>query len=96
MICFEISINGKLVCTAGIGELGILSAILTWVKRDPNRCPDGMSEDEWCKEELCFDVRGAVGHEIERERLQWIDQAIQVGDKITIQIENKSEPRSDR
>ena len=31
MLAFEIQINGKKKCTAGIGEPGVLTTTLTWV-----------------------------------------------------------------
>jgi hypothetical protein len=31
MLCFEVSLNGERLCTAGVGEYGVLSTILTWV-----------------------------------------------------------------
>jgi len=34
MICFEVKINGNKVCVAGVGESGVLSSIINWVKRD--------------------------------------------------------------
>ena len=68
MVCFEVHINGVTVCTAGVGDLGVLSAILTWVKRDPARCPEGTDQDEWCHEKLFFDLGGRIGH----DDLRWI------------------------
>jgi len=37
MLAFEIHLNGKRLCTAGIGEPGALSAILTWVRGEPRK-----------------------------------------------------------
>ena len=33
MIAFKLSINREYVCTAGVPAFGVLSAIITWVRR---------------------------------------------------------------
>jgi hypothetical protein len=33
MTAFEVHLNGKSLCTAGIGEDGVLTALATWVSR---------------------------------------------------------------
>jgi hypothetical protein len=40
ILCFEVLINGTKVCTAGVGEFGLISAILSWVKCAPEECLD--------------------------------------------------------
>lgn len=92
MLCFEVSINGKRVCLAGIGDFGVLSAILTWVKRNPSRCPKGMNKAKWCEEELSFNVGGLVS-QINKDDSQpnWIDRSLKPGDKIVIRIWNRPE-----
>ena len=35
MIVFEVIINGKRVCRAGVGSAGVLSAIVNWVGGSP-------------------------------------------------------------
>jgi hypothetical protein len=90
MICFEVRVNGKVCCTAGVGDLGVLSAILTWVKRDPRDCPEGLGDKEWSEEALELSVggsrnQGERGHEF----LDWIKgRRMSVGDEITIGILN--------
>lgn len=39
MICFDVFVNGKKVCRAGVGDTGVLTAILTWVGRSPEERP---------------------------------------------------------
>jgi hypothetical protein len=91
MICFEVQVNGRTVCTAGVGNLGVLSAILSWVKRDPKKLPHGLSEEEWCKETLDLTVGGTVGHgEDGNQFLDWLrHRPISVGDEITIKVLNQ-------
>jgi hypothetical protein len=93
MICFEVRLNGKLLCTAGIGDLGVLTAHLTWVRRDENACPDGLDCAEWSKEVLNLYVGGSQGYAKEgHEFLRWItDQGISVDDEITIKVLEQSE-----
>ena len=60
MICFEIFVNGKKICTAGIdSEFGVLTSIVTWVKRDLTQIP--LEERHKIpEEELDFNVGGPV------------------------------------
>ena len=37
MLAFEIHVNGKRLCTAGIGEFGVLAANLIWVGSEPHK-----------------------------------------------------------
>ena len=39
MIAFEVHPNGKRTCTAGVGQLGVLSTCLNW--RGPQPCQQG-------------------------------------------------------
>jgi hypothetical protein len=34
MKCFEVTINGKRICIAGIGDDGVLTTVLSFVKRN--------------------------------------------------------------
>jgi len=88
MICFEVCVNGKVVCTAGVGDLGVLTAMLVWVKREPNNCPEGLDIATWSQEELNLSIGGSIGHgEQGHEFLDWIkDHGISVGDEIAIRI----------
>lgn len=87
MICFEIHINGKKVCIAGIdSEFGVLSSILTWVKRDLKEFPDQKRENIQ-EEELKFDLGGHISHgKNDYENLDWIRKSLSVGDELTIKI----------
>ena len=88
MICFEVRVNGKVLCTAGVGDLGVLTAILKWVKREPNECPEDVEITEWSAEELDLSVGGSIGHGKHGHTfLDWIkDHGLSVGDEITIRI----------
>ena len=77
MLAFEIHINGKKRCIAGIGKPGVLTAALCWVLRPPA----GRRRQ---REELNLGVGGLVSHS--DEDLEWLQRAMQLGDEITIRI----------
>ena len=87
MICFEIHINGIKACTAGIdAEYGVLSSVLTWLKRDLNEFPAEKRNDIQ-EEELKFYLGGHISHgKNDYENLEWIRKSLSVGDEITIKI----------
>jgi len=70
MLSFNVSLNGKKLCLAGIGKRGVLSAILSWAASDRG-------------EHLFMHVGGLANEDhidwIERQRLQ-------VGDEIRVEI----------
>lgn len=43
MICFEVRLNGKKVCLAGVGDSGVLSAIVSWAG-PPTLTPKGQKK----------------------------------------------------
>ncbi|MCW3098939.1 MAG: putative integron cassette protein [Chthonomonadaceae bacterium] len=75
MIAFEVTINGTRACTAGLDRMGVLSAILCYVKRQDTT-------------ELEFDVGSYWSHQVEgNEHLKYIDsQSLKPGDSVTIRI----------
>jgi hypothetical protein len=87
MICFQIFINGKKICTAGIqSEFGVLTSILTWVKRDLSQFS---SEDrhKMYEEEIDFNVGGHISYgKNDYENLDWIKRSLSPGDEIKIKI----------
>lgn len=78
MIAFEFFVNGKRLGTAGVGDLGVLSAIVTWVRRAPENSRDGKSFEE----ELTFSVGGLH----EDTDADWLYKKLSVGDVVTINI----------
>ena len=82
MIAFQVSRNGKLLCTAGIEDVGVLTSMLTWVRRRTHTQSHGGIE-----EELTFDVTALDGHDPKQnENLKWVSEALHVGDSISIRI----------
>lgn len=96
MIAFEVTANGEKICTAGVGQRGVLTAILSWVGREaPSKSPD--SEQESPVEELKLQVGGLTGNAKDgRERVTWMAGDLRPGDVITINVvetETADEPR---
>jgi hypothetical protein len=72
MRAFEIHLNGKKLCLAGIGESGVLSAIVNWVARENVG-------------DLFMEVGGLVTPV--DEHVSWMRQKrLRVGDKIQIRV----------
>lgn len=70
MLSFNVSLNGKKLCLAGVGERGVLSEIISWVAGDRGT-------------DLFLEVGGLANEEhidwIKQKRLQ-------VGDEIRVKI----------
>ena len=75
MKAFKVSINGRHVCTAGIGSDGVLSTILHWAGGGPHQDEEG-------------DLRLHIGGLDCRtdEHVGWLAPDVAVGDEITIRI----------
>ena len=75
MIAFEIHLNARKICTAGIGELGVLGAHVSWARRAGNPTVD----------ELTLHVGGLM--DATREHVNWEEaRPLQNGDEVHIQI----------
>ncbi|WP_254623999.1 hypothetical protein [Myxococcus sp. CA033] len=78
MLCFRALRNGRHLTTAGVPDFGVLSTILTWVRRphdESTACP-----------ELTLHVGGSVGRE-HREHLTWCYvNNIRAGDVLTVEV----------
>jgi hypothetical protein len=72
MPVFLIHHNGKKVSTAGVGELGVLGAHVSWVRR--------AGEDA----ELTLHVGGLITPT--DEHVRWLDRKLKVGDEISIRV----------
>jgi hypothetical protein len=86
MKCFEVTINGKTICTAGI-EDGVLSAILSYAKR--RIISSEGSEDQALEINESLDIRVGGLEDIEpgaSAHVEWLVQEISVGDEIRIKI----------
>src|SRR5215203_1397036 len=77
MLAFEIYINGKKGCTAGISGPCVLTACLSWVLREPK-------SRRGKRKELKLGVGGLVNHS--DEDLEWLSRDLRPGDEVTIRI----------
>lgn len=83
VIAFQVSVNGEIVCTAGIENFGVVSAILTWVRRRPEQARDGVDIEE----ELTVEVGGLDTRDpLASEHLKWLGRSLAVGDSVTVRI----------
>ena len=77
MLAFEIHLNGKKLCTAGIGEQGVLSTIINW------RLGDSQDHRQ-IEEEIRLQVGGFVSRS--EEYVDWLKEGLRRGDELTIRI----------
>jgi hypothetical protein len=80
MIAFKVSLDGKHLCTAGVRNLGVLSAIVTWIRRKPETSRSRKVVDE----ELTLDV-GALDS-VSDQHLRWLSRRLRVGHQVTIDV----------
>ena len=87
MIGFEISIDGQKACTAGVGDLGVVSAIASWVRRVSRDPSSGTPIPGQFEEELTFHV-GGLAHDADGAgvNVSWLDQSLNVGQRITLTV----------
>ena len=77
MLVFEVKLNGKKVCNAGLDEPGVVSAILTWVLGDGRHKPKG-------EERLKIDVGGMVSES--GSFIRWFCRPLKRGDRVQIRL----------
>jgi hypothetical protein len=75
MKAFVVRVNGKRICTAGIGPNGVLTAIVNWVGGGPRRSAEG---------HFGFHVGGLDSRT--NEHVRWQTPELNVGDKVTVSI----------
>ncbi len=87
MIAFEISIDGQMICTAGVSDVGVASVIASWVRRPARDCTSGSPIPDQFEEELGLDVGGLMqdpdGAPV---HIRWLQQPLRLGEQITLTI----------
>ena len=92
---FEVLINGRRACVAGVDTYGVLNVILSRVKRSPLRFPKQRTRQvahtkrTWSREQLDVYVGGLeINGEDERNdrHLFWLRRQIRPGDKIMVRV----------
>lgn len=78
MTAFEICINGKKFCTAGLDEPGVVTSILSWVRADPK------GRDTVPVDRLDFRIAGLRTRT--ETHLTWRNRDLCIGDEVNIKI----------
>jgi hypothetical protein len=86
MIAFNIALNGRHVCTAGIRDFGVLTAMVTWVHRKPEQ-RRGRKRIE---KELAAEVAGLDS--VAKEHVKWLRRRLRIGDRLAIEIVKSDSP----
>jgi len=89
--------NGEKVCTAGIGEFGVMATMITWVAHHPDKLARWAAEGAppTAPLELDLSVSGLVHDRLEPgEHLDWLKSPLVTGDEIRIRIIDASASRN--
>ena len=81
MICFQVEINGTKFCTAGVGEFGVLTSVLSMVR---NRQSVAGAENG-APVQLTLGGRTSLSENV-GENVEWPSASLGVGDEIRITI----------
>ena len=84
MIVFDVSLNDRKVCRAGVGRDGVLSAIVNWVKLTGDAARTARRLEKPV-EEMRLEV-GGLRRETQR---RWPDRPLSIGDTVTIAVGSK-------
>jgi hypothetical protein len=94
MIAFEVFLNGNKVCRAGVGDLGVLTTVLSWVRREGRNTET--REPGNIEEELTLNVGGLISSK--NEHVRWSESKLTVGDEVHVRVVSVEsvDPPSDR
>jgi hypothetical protein len=81
MRAFALYLNGKKLGTAGVGDHGVLSANITWVRRRNEPVSTTRGADA---EEIGVDL-GGLNSDTD-EHLHWREQPLRLGDEVCIRV----------
>ena len=89
-IRFQVSINGHPVAIVGVGDYGVLHAIVSWVRRSPAAITDEVRarpdfDEQWFLKERCELLLGALDTIAQRDH-SWPKRDLSPGDEITIRV----------
>ena len=82
MPVFHVYLNGKKVSAAGVGQLGVVTALVSWVRRKGEHTRSGKPDS--VEEELELNVGGLIP--TTEEHVRWLDRNLNVGDKVSIRV----------
>ena len=86
MIAFDVFLNRKKLARAGMGSDGVLTAMVTWVRRRSSR-PNGKRRQPQWERDLSFSLAGyrSTNGEV-GEHFKWEDRKLKPGDVLTIKV----------
>lgn len=92
-IRFQILINGRAVCIAGVGAFGLLNAQIMRTRRTEKFFEEAQAKgpeyagtlEEWMHEKLYIDVY-AADWERDGHNASWLARGLKVGDEVTIRV----------
>jgi len=93
MRAFQVYLNGKMICTAGVGDDGVLTTNVTSVTGIRNTS-SGRSKSMQ-REDLFIEVGGLISPR--REHVGWLQRSLRLGDDVRITVverESVDRPRS--
>ena len=93
MIAFQVYLDGKKLTTAGVGDLGVLTAIVDWVRRKGEHTRDRKPDS--VEEELDLHVGGLITPT--DESVRWVNRGLKVGSEVRIKVveaRSVDQPRS--
>ena len=82
MIAFEVFLNGNKVCRAGVGDLGVLTTVLSWVRREGRNTET--REPGKIEEELTLNVSGLLSSK--NEHVRWSESKVTIGDEVRVRV----------
>ncbi len=90
-IRFELCVNGETLATGGVGAFGVLTAIVSWARRNPDAMPEHVRDDpevdreDWLSEHLVVDLGGLDS--VRDESVNWVrNRSLIVGDEVVIRV----------
>ena len=90
MLCFEVYRNGTKLCTAGIGEFGVLTAIMTLVSHRPEKLAlwraKGIEDEEATNLNLRVGGLISSADPDQSAQLTWVNVDLSCGDDIRIRV----------
>jgi hypothetical protein len=86
----EVLLDGRRVAVAGVEAFGVLSAVVTWVRRNPSSVTAKMRSDKDFDEtyflrEIC-EVELSGLDAVANEHLFWGKEALRPGSEVTIRV----------
>ena len=86
MIAFEVFVNGKRTCIAGVGPSGVLHVIVNWVGRSPRSPRVGgrtNSGESWVNVGGMYVTKSRAN-----VHPRWVDRVVKPGDEVVVRVVN--------